>query len=343
MSNKFSDDGTFVEFKEEGHERRVGYSFFRGDTTNFYPALSSLRGKNGISKFVMKGWAPPQPFIDENTRIVAFGSCFAENISQYLNGLGFNILTKRPSNAYVSKMGDGFVHTDAIRGQFEWAWEGKNPSSHLWHGSSAEEYGYDDEVRTATKAIFDQADMFIVTLGLSEVWYDEETKEVFWRAVPKSHYDPERHKFRVVTFQETKDNLERIYSLIRKHRPEAKILFTISPIPLAATFRPVSAITASTASKAILKASFDEFYRGVDDENLHYFPSYEICRELFLHPYGADGRHVMPYILDLNMNVFERYYCTTGKTDEDISAKYADARGKDSIVASSGFQTGRDF
>jgi hypothetical protein len=339
MNNRFSDDGTFVEFKEEGHDRRVGYSFFRGDNTNYYPALSSLRGKNGISKFVMKGWAPSAPFIDSDTRIVAFGSCFAENISQHLNGLGFNVLTKRESNAYVSKMGDGFVHTDAIKGQFEWAWEGKSPAAHLWHGAAAEEYGYDDEIRSATRAIFDQADMFVITLGLSEVWYDVITGEIFWRAVPKSHYDPTRHKFRVIKVGETLANLDRIYSLIRKHRPEAHILFTVSPIPLAATFRPISAITASGASKAILRAAVDELCRETNDEKLHYFPSYEICKELFLHPYGADGRHVMPHILDLNMNVFERHYCKTGKTDQDIAELYAKVREKDAIVAVKGPHT----
>jgi hypothetical protein len=255
-----------------------------------------------------------------------------------LNGLGFDVLTKKDKTAYISSMGDGFVHTDAILGQFEWAWEGKQPQENLWHGYRAEEYGLKENIRLRTKALFDQADLFIITLGLSEVWYDAQSNEVFWRAVPHDKYDPSRHKFRIATMAETYANIAKIHALIRKNRPEARILFTISPIPLGATFRPVSAITASEASKAILKASLDEFYRNTteSDNRLFYFPSYEICKALFLHPFGRDGRHVLPYILDLNMLVFERFYCKTGKTDADIAHSYEQALAKDKIVAQKG-------
>lgn len=340
QKSRVSDDGRFVEFQEEGESRKVGYSFFRGDNTNFYPSLASAKRKNGVLKFVMQGWTPQEPFIDESTKIVAFGSCFADNISKYLNGLGFDVLTKKDKTAYISSMGDGFVHPDAILGQFEWAWEGKQPSANLWHGYDAVEFGYDERIRTHTRILFDRADMFIITLGLSEVWYDSQTNEVFWRAVPREHYDATRHKFRVNSFAEMHENLRSIYDLIRKHNPSAKILFTISPIPLAATFRPVSCITASEASKAILRAAVDELYRSVaaDDKDIFYFPSYEICKTLFMHPFGQDGRHILPYILNLNMNVFERYFCKTGKTDDEISALYLDAQNKDKMVAAEGLQ-----
>ena len=89
------------------------------------------------------------------------------------------------------------VNTYAIRQQFEWAWEGKVPEVSLWHGYDGQEFGYDEAIRLETKRIFDAAEVFIVTLGLSEVWYDEPTGHVFWRAVPKENFDPSRHKFRV--------------------------------------------------------------------------------------------------------------------------------------------------
>ena len=97
-----------------------------------------------------------------------------------------------------------------------------------------------------TKKLFDETDVYILTLGLSEVWHDEQTGGVFWRTIPKDAFDPARHKFRVSTVDENRDNLAAIQALIRKHRPDAKIVLTLSPIPLAATFRNVSCVSANT-------------------------------------------------------------------------------------------------
>jgi len=91
-------------------------------------------------------------------------------------------------------------------------------------GPKAEDHGYDEEVRLVTKRLFDQADVFILTFGLSEIWYDEPTGGVFWRAVPQDKFDPARHKFRVASYAETLDRLHRIHSLIRAYRPSAKII-----------------------------------------------------------------------------------------------------------------------
>jgi hypothetical protein len=116
-------------------------------------------------------------------------------------------------------------------------------------------------IRQRTRKAFLETDFFIITLGLSEVWYDEISGGTFWRAVPLNVYDETRHKFRVCTHAETKEKIERIYHLIKKHIPNSKVLFTLSPVPLAATFRPISCITANSSSKAILRAALDEFIR----------------------------------------------------------------------------------
>src|SRR6185437_9531697 len=187
--------------------RRTTSAFFRGSSTNFYPNEMSFDRENVVPEYIVKGWMPAAPYIGNETPIAAFGSCFAANISNYLNERGFNVLTKADNGAYVTRMGEGMVNTFAIRQQFEWAWLGKVPKSSLWHGYSAEEFGYDEDVRLATKAIFDKAEVFIITLGLSEIWYDEPTGEVFWRAIPLKQYDPARHKFRVSSVAENLENL----------------------------------------------------------------------------------------------------------------------------------------
>lgn len=318
----------------DGVELRTSRTFYRGEHTRFRPTAAIMRRPGALAKHVLAGWMPPEPFIDKDSVIVAFGSCFAHHVSGYLNGLGFDVATSRKGKAYITEMGDGIVNTYAIRQQFEWAWEGRVPAIPLWHGYKAEEFGYDEEVRLATRALFDTADVFIVTLGLSEIWYDEPTGEVFWRAVPQDAFDPSRHKFRVATAEQNKVNLRAIYDLIRRHRPDASIIFTVSPIPLSATFRPIGPFTANSVSKASLRCAVDEFMiEHGDDGRLFYYPSYEVVVDCFHHPFGDDLRHPYGHILDLNMKAFERYFCCTGLEDADIELAYLEAMIADRGIA----------
>ncbi|KQY08513.1 hypothetical protein ASE23_29490 [Rhizobium sp. Root73] len=325
------------EYVQDGEVKKTSGSFFRGESTNFHPTNNSFSQSNFIADYVMKGWAPTSKFVTTETPIVAFGSCFATNISDYLHRRGYNVLTKKENQAYITQMGDGLVNTSAILQQFEWAWLNKVPKGDLWHGFKAEEFGYDEAVRSDTKSLLDAAELFIITLGLSEIWYDDLTGEVFWRAVPKDSYDPTRHKFRVATHAETVQNLEAIYALIRQFRPEAHILFSVSPIPLTATFRPVSCLTADAVSKAVIRGALDEFLRGRSaDPALHYMPSYEAVIRLFNNQWHVDRRHVLQPVLNFNMQMFEAFYCTPGITQEALNSTFKVALEEDVKIGMNG-------
>lgn len=150
----------------------------------------------------------------------------------------------------------------------------------------------------------------MLTFGLSEVWYDEVTGNVFWRTIPIEDYDPERHKFRVSTVPENIDNLRAIYQLIRKHRPDAKVIFTLSPIPLIATFRDNSCLTSNSVSKSVLRVAIDEVVREYRDQGaLYYWPSYELITDVFRLPYKPDRRHPNKEALDFIMVLFEEIWC----------------------------------
>jgi len=318
-----------------GRERRIGQSFYRGEVASYMPWRGDLDRPKGIADFILKGWMPEQPFIDQQTNVVAFGSCFAGNIGRYLAGMGFDVATQRKGTAHIQNVSDGLVNVFALCQQFEWAWEGRVPDVALWTGWEAEEYGYDESVRLATRKLFDEADTFVLTFGLSEVWYDEPTGEVFWRPMPKDKFDASRHKFRMATYGETIGRLRRIRDLIRTHRPGAKIIYTLSPVGLAATFRPVSCITANSVSKAMLRVAIDELYREVrpSDPDFYYFPSYEVVLDGFHFPFGEDRRHVANHVLLCNMKAFERYFCKTGLQDADLEAVTRDALAVDDLMA----------
>ena len=107
---------------------------------------------------------------------------------------------------------------------------------------------------------------------------------------------------------ENYENLVAIYNCIRRLRPEAPIVFTLSPIPLMATFRPVSCLTANSVSKATLRVAIDLFMRDAP-AGAFYFPSYEIVGEIFHEPRLEDNRHLKPEVIATVMDAFARHYC----------------------------------
>ncbi|MCP9851127.1 GSCFA domain-containing protein [Cyanobium sp. Morenito 9A2] len=315
-----------------GEKRVTSNTFYRGSSANYHPNRADMLHSSSIPEYILAGWMPQEPFIEGSSKLVAFGSCFAKNIGRYLAGIGYNVTTKGKGSTYVQAIGDGMVNVHAICQQFEWAWENRKPTVELWHGWKAEEYGYDEDIRVATKKLFDEADVFILTFGLSEVWFDSHTGEVFWRAVPLDKYDSARHGFKCVRFAETYERLRRIYDLIRKYNPSSTIVFTLSPIPINATFRPVSCITANAASKATLRSAIDQLYDEVhqDDSSFYYFPAYEIVNNGFVNGLGSDMRHPSLHAVNYSMSAFERYFCRTGMTDERLGAILDEAIRMDS-------------
>ncbi|HVU22200.1 MAG TPA: GSCFA domain-containing protein [Rhizomicrobium sp.] len=312
-----------------GLEKKIGSSFYRGDAINFNPQAADFDKDEFLSEYVLKGWTPPQPVLTKGTKITAFGSCFAMHITKHLSERGFDLSRDREPDIYISAIGEGLVNTQALLGQLEWALLGKKPPENLWHGFKAEGFGYDEDIRRRTEKVFRETEFFIITLGLSEVWYDEVSGGVLWRAVPLESFDASRHKFRVNTIAETKADLARIYALVREHIPGAKVLFTLSPIPLAATFRPVSCMTANAVSKAILRAALDEVIRdnGADlNARLFYFPSYEIAQELFPRRFQLDGRHLANNIVPTIMAIFESVYCESTVLPEDATRLFRETR-----------------
>lgn len=294
----------------------------------YYPD-DEIFAKSDIIEKITLGHVPAEPTINKKTNIVAFGSCFAAYVSRYLKDSGYNVASRSDANmAYIATMGDWFVNTFSILQQFEWAWLGKQPTIDLWYGYDARTLGYRDEVRVETKKLLDETDVFILTLGLSEIWYDEPTGQVFWRMVPTKYIDSSRHKFRVASYTENLANLHSIVSLIREKRPSAQIIFTLSPVPLRMTFRNISCITANEASKAILRSAIDEMMRGINDDHVCYFPSFEIVRYCFYRPFILDRRHVNEYIINFVMSVFDYYFCG-GISKEEMFRRFDVARERD--------------
>jgi GSCFA family protein len=131
--------------------------------------------------------------------------------------------------------------------------------------------------------------------------------------MPVAYHDPRRHAFKVESVAETVRALEVIERIRARHLPRLRVLYTVSPLRFLATFRPVSAVTANSVSKAIVRAALDEFLRSrweLVNATYFYFPSYEIVTDVLVDPFTEDQNHLHEYVLALVLDLFARHYTT---------------------------------
>jgi hypothetical protein len=298
-----------IHLKRRGRPAVFNGSWYRGESTSFIPCKSDLRDEDAFKEFVLRGWAPPAPFIDRTTPITAFGSCFAAYISDHLAERGYSVFGRHLDlDAHIIRFGEGMVNSFAIRQQLEWALENKDFPADLWIAANKEQAEPDPEIRMQTREIISATQVFVITLGLSEIWYDKPSGEAFWRAIPASRFDPARHGFRVSTVEENRFNIVQSLDLIRAARPDASIVLTLSPVPLMATFRPISCLTANSVSKAILRVALDQVMEE-GRERGYYYPAYEMVTAGSFDPFEEDNRHPKPEVVRRVMQTFERSYC----------------------------------
>ena len=146
----------------------------RGPGCNFYPGPENLAEPNALEKYILHGWVPEKPFITKDNVVTAFGSCFAEYIIDYLKRNHYN-MSPENDKPYVIHYGAEIVNTFSIAQQFEWSWEDKEFSEGLWITREKLHLKYDVPNKLATKDRFNKTDVFIITLGLSEIWYNKRT------------------------------------------------------------------------------------------------------------------------------------------------------------------------
>jgi len=256
-----------------------------GSRAYFYPSKDALRTSSSIVEHFIGALAPNNPILHSAGRVFSIGSCFAANVVDYLR--------KRGYVAQLLGQHDTFINVHSIAQLFE----------------EAKRSGQVSQDAATVRHLLSDADVCIVTFGLSEVWYELETGVVL-RHAPRE-WDPNRYAFRVCSVAETTGRIADILRLIREINPRVNIVLTLSPVPLTATFRPIPAIVADSASKAILRAALDEVLRDSEDGGVYYFPAYEIATRYFMEPYQPDNRHVTMEVIDAIMNSFYDVYCAS--------------------------------
>jgi hypothetical protein len=117
-------------------------------------------------------------------------------------------------------------------------------------------------------------------------------------------------EFYRVTVGDMLDDLSHIYGMVKAHT-RARMIVTVSPVPLHATFTPLDVRVANTESKARIRAAVSEFVERHPD--VSYFHSYEMVTtaERLSDFMLEDGRHVSSLAVDYILQQFLAQYATS--------------------------------
>lgn len=307
--------GSLVAVREGSGQASWGESAWYTSNVEKYPnSIAEFEQLDElINNYCLTGVKPKKQPLTKSANVTAIGSCFAAELRHFLGDAGLS------SDSFW--VPSGLNNTFALLDFFSWAITGDQTAKGYAYerdqAGSVVDWHPEHEFKIYKEAIC-KTDCFIFTLGLSEVWEDLETGKVFWRGVPEHIFEDKRHRFRLSTSTENTHNILSIIKLIRSVNSKASIVFSLSPIPLKATFSGQSCIAADCVSKSVLRLAIHESLQSTSltDPDVHYWPSFEIVKWVGCHlpysVYGADDgcvRHVSRYLVSSILKAFvETYY-----------------------------------
>jgi hypothetical protein len=251
----------------------------------------------------------PKFRFERNDRIFTMGSCFARNIEDYLDNLGFNVPTlsfeapeeendhQRRASSMLNKFTPPSMFQEIERSAryadarsdaeretilFESLYETIDSQwldlEIRWRSPASKSRALERrrDIQQLHAAMF-ECEVVTLTFGLVEAWYDA-NKQQYVQLAPtpemlSSH--PGRFEFDVLDYERVLSGAIRAIDLLNGRGCEKKIIVTTSPIPLSRTFQPLDVLVANMAGKSVLRAVCHELWRRFP--NVDYFPSYEIA------------------------------------------------------------------
>jgi hypothetical protein len=277
-----------------------------------------------------------------NQKIATAGSCFAQHLAKTLIFMKFNyffselppadmlgeVAAQSGYGLFSARFGNIYSVRQLLQ-LFQRAYNDFVPVDEAWTRADGrlidpfrpqvtpEGYESLEALRTdrvnhfdAVRRMFEEADLFIFTAGLTEAWANKQDGAIFPVApgVLNSEIDLSQYCFVNFRVSEIEKDLHDFIELVRRVNPNIKLLFTVSPVPLVATYESRHVIVSTTYSKSALRAAIGE----VSDEYdfVDYFPSYEIITHWYNKGryFEDDFRTVSPEGVAHVMRLFASHY-----------------------------------
>lgn len=274
----------------------------------------------------------PRFSLSPSARYFCIGSCFARNIEEHLIYRGADVLSKRvvsPKNEWGARP-NGFLNkftTHSMLQELRWLDQPVDDiesallkTAQGWRDLQlAPELGETSLERAIERRRYlaedyfprlKQADVVLMTLGLNEIWRDT-VLDLPLNAPPplwNVRREPGRYHLEITDVASNLTALDEIRTRLKALNPDMKIVVTVSPVPMRATFSGRDVGVANTLSKSTLRAAAEAFVQAHSD--VDYFPSYEIVslsrRD---YAFGSDFMHVTDQIVGHVMGRFMSLYC----------------------------------
>lgn len=305
--------------------------------------------------------------IDRGTKVATAGSCFAQHIARYLKKSGFNYYVAEPGHPilpesvrlannyglFSARYGNIYTGRQLLQ-LIQRAYGRFHPVEDVWQDSddifrdpfrpTAQPGGFISELEmrldreqhlAAVRTMFENLDVFIFTLGLTECWVSRSDGAVFpiCPGVEGGQFAKNRHVFSNETVDDVVSEMSSFLLLLAQVNPRAQVILTVSPVPLAATARrDQHVLTATTYSKSVLRVAADMLTSRFP--HVHYFPSYEIITGPFSRGayYAEDLRNVLENGVSHVMGLFMKH--ATGET-ASVAAN-ANSAPSQSVAAEAG-------
>ena len=274
-----------------------------------WPTMAAFEDPGKVVKTYLLPGLPAPPLIRPDTVFMTLGSCFADNLAARLRASGYEV------NA--EGIGEEVNSTFANRYLLEWVEKGPVDAP-----TRVFDELYGPAIRERFRHGIETSDIFVLTLGVAPAFFHHETGEFMFvrpRSATGKQFLYGEHVMRTSSVAENVENVNAILDAVRRlSRRDAKVVLTVSPVPLGATTEFHSAAIADCISKSTLRLACHEVITARAKEGVLYWPSFEIVRWFGPHfgrelprVYGEhDGhsRHVSTWLVDLIVDLFLEHF-----------------------------------
>ena len=278
--------------------------------------------------------------ISPEDKVATAGSCFAQHIARRLKASGYTYFVTEPGHpllneklvaefnygVFSARFGNIYT-TRQLRQLFDRCYGHFVPAEDCWQKgsrffdpfrptiqpngfvSAAELRADRAQHLAAVRRMFEELDVFVFTLGLTEGFVSAEDGAAFpvCPGVSGGEFDPQRHLFVNERVSDVVANLDAFLTALRRVNPASRVVLTVSPVPLKATAEDRHVLQSTVYSKSVLRVAAQEVADA--HPQVAYFPSYEIITGAFNRGayFGPDLREVEEAGVEHVMKLFFRH------------------------------------
>ncbi len=245
------------------------------------------------------------PLLRSGDRIASMGSCFASNLVPHIERAGYAYVRTEQPHPQLAQLPENLGYRDfsaaygnlyTVRQMLQLVRRSAglfSPVEDRWHADdvvvdpfrpglaypAVSDVEFDVITRShldATRQVFEEADVIIVTLGLTEAWQSTLDGAAF-PACPGTiagTFDPDRHVFHNFTAAEITADLSALIAVLHTINPSLRFILTVSPVPLVATASGRHVLEATVYSKSVLRVAAAQVEQA--EPAVAYFPAYEL-------------------------------------------------------------------